>query len=159
MSDPSEFVILYYSDKKQKFQLSSHQKEILKLLRNQDIKKLEQELTVMDYDGVLVHDKLNKRWYLIFASNTGIVKQRRMRRQAESIARTGFNDLENNVRIAPNLPLIESSETEIGDLWKSVQMKYVISDLKGAPVEPPKPQDNPDKKEDLLDSVPPTPEE
>ena len=159
MSNNSEFVILFYSDKKQKFQLSSQQKEIMKLLRNQDIKKLEQELAVMDVDGILVHDKLNKRWYLIFASNTGIVKQRRMRRQAESIARMGFSDLEKNIRISSNLPLIESSETEIGDLWKSVQMKYVISDLKGAPVEPPKPEEAKTNRDDFIDSVPLTPDE
>ena len=151
-----EFLFLFYSDKKQQFFPSSHAKDISRLLRNREIKRVEEELSLMDVDGVLVLDRLNKRWLLIYGSHTGLVMQRRMRRQAENIARSGYNDLEKGIQVPSGFPLEEASEADIGDLWQSVQMKYVNTDLKGAKVEPPgNPSEDRGKDEDFsLDSLP-----
>lgn len=64
----------------------------------------------------------------------GIVGQRTARRQADTIARSGFR-LPQGYTIKGNYPMDEISDTNIGDLWKTVQQKYVISDLKGLSID------------------------
>ena len=130
MSENENMIILAYNHSKQTFEFSQKQKTIYGLLEQQNIDTLETQLESEGIDGILVLDAINKKWYLAFAKNVGIVAQRTARRQADSIIRTGFQ-MPDGRRVRYNYPLEELSKSKIGDLWKSVQMKYLHSDLKG----------------------------
>ena len=75
-------------------------------------------------DGMLVLDEDGGRWYLAFAASLGIVGQRTARRQADTIVRSGFT-LPDGYWLRANYPMEELSDPNIGDLWQTVQQKYV----------------------------------
>ncbi len=82
-------------------------------------------------DAVLLFDSDENKWTLIYAQGSGIVTQRTARRRADSASRSGIQ-LSSGERIGANAPLIEISDSNIGDLSKSIQNKYLSHiDLRG----------------------------
>ncbi len=138
MSNKNDIVFFVYKHDEQTFRPSQAQTVLAKILETNDIEKLESDLTTRNIDALLVWDARKQKWYLVFGSHTGIVAQRTARRQADTMIRTGYRG--KVARIPGGFPLEELSRANIGDLWKTAQMKYSKSDLKGAPVTPPKEQ-------------------
>ena len=93
--------------------------------------KLETYASQSGSDAVLLFDSNENKWTLIYAQGSGIVTQRTARRRADSASRSGIQ-LSSGERIGANAPLIEISDSNIGDLSKSVQNKYLShTDLRG----------------------------
>lgn len=93
--------------------------------------KLETYASQSGSDAVLLFDAEENKWTLIYAQGSGIVTQRTARRRADSASRSGIQ-LSSGERIGANAPLIEISDSNIGDLNKSVQNKYLSHiDLRG----------------------------
>jgi hypothetical protein len=125
-------IFIYRHDERDFIHVTSEakKKELAEVIQNPSVEEVENALTEAKYDGVLVLDAKNSRWLLSFGSHVGIVAQRTARRQADSIARSGYQ-IPKKYRIKANYPLEELSETNIGELWKTVQQKYVKSTLSG----------------------------
>ena len=82
-------------------------------------------------DAVLLYDNSEERWILVYAQGSGIVTQRTARRRADSASRSGIL-VSNGERVGVNAPLNVLSGSNIGDLSKSVQSKYLShTDLRG----------------------------
>jgi len=93
--------------------------------------KLETYASQSGSDAVLLFDADENKWTLIYAQGSGIVTQRTARRRADSASRSGIQ-LSSGERVGVNAPLIEISDSNIGDLSKSVQNKYLShTDLRG----------------------------
>ncbi|MBK5112686.1 MAG: hypothetical protein KGD59_06290 [Candidatus Heimdallarchaeota archaeon] len=93
--------------------------------------KLETYASQSGSDAVLLFDGAENKWTLIYAQGSGIVTQRTARRRADSASRSGIQ-LSSGERIGANAPLVEISDSNIGDLSKSVQNKYLShTDLRG----------------------------
>ena len=93
--------------------------------------KLETYASQSGSDAVLLFDGTEEKWTLIYAQGSGIVTQRTARRRADSASRFGIQ-LDSGERIGANAPLVELSDSNIGDLSKSVQNKYLShTDLRG----------------------------
>ena len=86
--------------------------------------KIADELDEEGIDGLLVLDDDGGRWYLAFATSLGIVGQRTARRQADTIVRSGHT-LADGYWLKAKYPMEELSDSNIGDLWQTVQQKYV----------------------------------
>ena len=153
MSNRNDIVFFVYKHAEQAFTPSQAQTVLAKILETKDIEKLEKDLTTRNIDALLVWDARKQKWYLVFGSHTGIVAQRTARRQADTMIRTGYRG--KIARIPGGFPLEELSRANIGDLWKTAQMKYSKSDLKGAAVIPPKEQVYL-REEQYMDENPPT---
>lgn len=91
---------------------------------------LSNQLESLAIDGLLIFQRDKKQWNLIFRKNLGLVAQRTARRQADTIARTGFL-LSSGERVGVRSTLVQLTPDNIGDLHKSVQQKYINTDLKG----------------------------
>ncbi len=87
-------------------------------------------LDSMGIDGLLIFNREKNEWSLIFAKSMGIVAQRTARRQADTISRSGFL-LSSGERVGIRSRLQQLTEDNIGDLHKSVQQKYINTDLEG----------------------------
>ena len=116
--DNREFT--YYDGAKKKF------KEIMK----GDPSEISTQLELENIDGLFIMDENSERWFLVFADNMGIVATRTARRMADSIRRSGTK-LPDGYWLKVDYPLEELSDPNLGDLWKSVQQKYVKGDLIG----------------------------
>ncbi|MGC9781513.1 MAG: hypothetical protein HZR80_19900 [Candidatus Heimdallarchaeota archaeon] len=82
-------------------------------------------------DAVLLLDADEHKWTLVYAKGSGIVTQRTARRCADSASRSGIL-IKTGERVGVNAPLSVLSESNIGDLNKSVQNKYLSNtDLRG----------------------------
>jgi len=93
--------------------------------------KLESYASQNGSDAVLLYDSEENKWTLIYAEGSGIVTQRTARRRADSASRTGIR-VSTGERIGVNAPLVVLSNSNIGDLNKSVQSKYLQhTDLRG----------------------------
>jgi len=86
--------------------------------------QISDELEEEAIDGLLVLDEDGGRWYLAFSSSLGIVGQRTARRQADTIVRSGYT-LPDGYWLKANYPMEELNDPNIGDLWQTVQQKYV----------------------------------
>ena len=96
-----------------------------------DVKATQKKLTESGVDALLILSKENSKWFLIFSSEAGLVSQRISRRLADTIVRSGYV-LPSGERVTANYELEELTEANIGDLWKSVQDKYLPDvDLRG----------------------------
>lgn len=95
-----------------------------------DIMEIGAKLDALGMDGILIFNRQNNRWNLIFAKHLGLVAQRTARRQADTISRSGFM-LFSGERVGRGCPLEQLSADNIGDLSKSVQQKYISTDLSG----------------------------
>lgn len=84
----------------------------------------------MGVDGLLIFNRERNEWNLIFAKSLGLVAQRTARRQADTISRSGFL-LSSGERVGIRSRLQQLTEDNIGDLHKTVQQKYIVSDLVG----------------------------
>jgi hypothetical protein len=109
-------------------------KKILNEIIKKNPEEMAQSLELEEIDSLLVLDERGERWYLVYSNSLGIVGQRTARRQADTIARSGFR-MPAGYSIKGNYPMDEISDANLGDLWKSVQEKYVISDLKGVEID------------------------
>jgi len=93
--------------------------------------KLETYASQSGSDAVLLFDVDENKWTLIYAQGSGIVTQRTARRRADSASRSGIQ-LSSGERVGANALLVEISDSNIGDLSKSVQNKYLShTDLRG----------------------------
>lgn len=93
--------------------------------------KLEEFAETNGSDAVLLFDIKGQKWILVYAKNSGIVTQRTARRRADSVSRAGVL-LNSGERIGVRAPLTILSDSNIGDLSKSVQSKYLhSSNLRG----------------------------
>jgi len=93
--------------------------------------KLETYASQSGSDAVLLFDGDENKWTLIYAQGSGIVTQRTARRRADSASRSGIQ-LSSGERVGASAPLVELSDSNIGDLSKSVQNKYLShTDLRG----------------------------
>ncbi len=93
--------------------------------------KLETYASQSGSDAVLLFDADENKWTLIYAQGSGIVTQRTARRRADSASRSGIQ-LSSGERVGANALLVEISDSNIGDLSKSVQNKYLShTDLRG----------------------------
>ncbi len=130
MDEQNEYFIYDHSEREFNHVTDAKKKaELEEKSKSASVDELEQSLSNLGYDGLLIMDSDNSKWVLCFASHLGIVGQRTARRQADSIARSGYNV--GKFRIRANFPLEELSEANIGELWKTVQQKYVKSTLSG----------------------------
>ncbi|MEA2070722.1 MAG: hypothetical protein U9O98_05465 [Asgard group archaeon] len=97
----------------------------------QEPDKLETFASQNGNDAVLLFDPSDTQWILVYAKGSGIVSQRIARRKADSVSRTGIR-VKSGERIGVNTPLTVLSGSNIGDLSKSVQSKYLqYTDLRG----------------------------
>jgi hypothetical protein len=98
---------------------------------SQEPAELENYASQNGNDAVLLFDWEQHRWHLVYAKGSGIVTQRTARRRADSVSRTGIR-VNTGERVGVNAPLSVLSDTNIGDLNKSVQSKYLqFTDLRG----------------------------
>ncbi len=82
-------------------------------------------------DAVLLLDTAEQKWTLVYAKGSGIVTQRTARRRADSASRSGML-IKSGERVGVNATLSVLSDSNIGDLSKSVQNKYLShNDLRG----------------------------
>jgi len=82
-------------------------------------------------DAVLLFDGHEEKWILVYAQGSGIVCQRTARRRADSASRSGIR-VNSGERVGVKAPLNVLSGSNIGDLSKSVQNKYLShTDLSG----------------------------
>ncbi len=123
-----------YNHEEREFQYYDADRSKFVEIMQQDLNKISDALTADGIDGILIMDEGSERWYLAFSDNLGIVGQRTARRMADSIVRSGVT-LPDGYWLKNNFELVELSDPNIGDLWKTVQQKYVISDLKGLQVD------------------------
>ncbi|MCG3220234.1 MAG: hypothetical protein H7641_02540, partial [Candidatus Heimdallarchaeota archaeon] len=88
------------------------------------------KLSTLGMDGVLIFNGDKNEWLLIFGTHLGLVAQRTARRMADNISRSGFL-LSSGERAGVSCRLEQVSEDNIGDLSKTVQEKYIETDLGG----------------------------
>lgn len=131
MEETNEFFVYNHDEREfNHVTADTKKKELAGIIQNNSVEDVENALMASTVDGILVLDANHSRWLLSFGAHVGIVAQRTARRQADSIARSGYQ-IPGKHRIKANYPLEELSETNIGDLWKTVQQKYVKSTLTG----------------------------
>lgn len=93
--------------------------------------KLESYASQNGSDAVLLYQKAEDKWTLVYAKGSGIVTQRTARRRADSASRSGIL-IGTGERVGVKAPLSVLSSSNIGDLNKSVQNKYLQhTDLRG----------------------------
>ncbi|MBD3193000.1 MAG: hypothetical protein GF308_20350 [Candidatus Heimdallarchaeota archaeon] len=93
--------------------------------------KLEEFAETNGSDAVLLFDIKDQQWILVYAKDSGIVTQRTARRRADSVSRAGIL-LTSGERIGVRAPLTVLSDSNIGELSKSVQSKYLpTTNLRG----------------------------
>jgi len=98
---------------------------------NEEPVKLESYASQNGSDAVLLYNGDDNKWILVYATGSGIVTQRTARRRADSASRSGIQ-LSTGERIGVSAPLAVLSESNIGELNKSVQSKYLQhTDLRG----------------------------
>jgi len=79
----------------------------------------------------LLYEKATDKWTLVYAKGSGIIIQRTARRRADTASRSGMR-IKSGERIGVKAPLDVLSSSNIGDLNKSVQNKYLQhQDLRG----------------------------
>lgn len=130
MSRDNKLEFFVYDHKNREFKEAGKESKKLTGLMGGTPEELGQQLTIEDIDALLVLDNEGERWYLSYADTLGIIGQRTARRQADTIARSGYR-MPAGYTIKGNYPMVETNDVDIGDLWKTVQQKYVISDLSG----------------------------
>lgn len=93
--------------------------------------KLETYASQNGSDAVLLYEKTENKWTLVYAKGSGIIIQRTARRRADTASRSGMR-IANGERIGVKAQLSVLSSSNIGDLSKSVQNKYLQhQDLRG----------------------------
>lgn len=125
----SSNVFISYDHDIMKFKEMRDSTKFEKILQS-DITEIGAKLDALGMDGILIFSRQNNRWNLIFAKHLGLVAQRTARRQADTISRSGFM-LSSGERVGRGDPLEQLSADNIGDLSKSVQQKYINTDLSG----------------------------
>ncbi len=128
MSKKFEFFI--YNHDNREFTYYKGVKKKLKELIKGDPEEISKQLVLEGIDGLLIMDDASERWFLVFSDAMGIVATRTARRMADSIRRSGTT-LPDGFWLKVDYPLEELSDPNLGDLWKSVQQKYVKGDLIG----------------------------
>ncbi len=125
----SSVVYLSYDHNKREFSEVPNQKKFEKIL-NGTVDEISNTLEGLGIDGLMLFRRDQNVWQLIFRKDMGIVAQRTARRQADTISRSGFL-LSSGERVGTRSSLEQLTNDNIGDLSKSVQQKYIASDLSG----------------------------
>ena len=128
MTKKIEFFIYNHNDRE--FTYYDGAKKKFKDIMKGDSSEISTQLQLENIDGLFIMDENSERWFLVFADNMGIVATRTARRMADSIRRSGTK-LPDGFWLKVDYPLEELSDPNLGDLWKSVQQKYVKGDLIG----------------------------
>ena len=92
--------------------------------------EISKRLSGMGLDGILIFNREKEEWHLIFGDHLGLVAQRTGRRQADTISRSGFL-IASGERVGAKCRMEQLTEDNIGDLSKTVQEKYIETDLGG----------------------------
>ncbi len=125
----SVFYLQYHHDKRE-FEPPANATAISNLSMD-DLDEFQNHLRSLDVDGLLILDKPKSTWFLVFGSHVGLIAQRTARRQADNIVRSGYL-LPSGERVRERFTLEELSDDNLGDLWKTVQDKYLpATDLRG----------------------------
>ena len=95
-----------------------------------DLSDISRHLSSLGLDGLLIFQREKEEWHLIFGSHLGLVAQRTGRRIADTISRSGFM-LASGERTGNSCRLEQITDDNIGDLHKTVQEKYIDTDLGG----------------------------
>jgi hypothetical protein len=125
-----KFEFFIYNHENREFTYYKGTKKKLKEIMKGTPPEISTQLELEGIDGLLIMDDNSERWFLVFADNMGIVATRTARRMADSIIRSGTK-LPDGFWLKVDYPLEELSDPNLGDLWKSVQQKYVKGDLIG----------------------------
>ncbi|OLS24263.1 MAG: hypothetical protein HeimC2_23280 [Candidatus Heimdallarchaeota archaeon LC_2] len=130
MSKENKLEFFVYNHSNREFKEASKDAKKLTGLIGGTPEEVGQQLSLEEIDALLVLDNEGERWFLSYSDTLGIIGQRTSRRQADTIARSGYR-MPAGYTIKGNYPMVETNDVDIGDLWKTVQQKYVISDLSG----------------------------
>jgi len=124
-----EHVYLIYDHSVREFKEPADQKKFKSITQGSP-DEISTSLDSVGVDGLLIFNRERNEWNLIFAKSLGLVAQRTARRQADTISRSGFL-LTSGERVGIRSRLQQLTEDNIGDLHKTVQQKYIVSDLVG----------------------------
>ncbi len=130
MSKDNKLEFFIYNHGNREFKESSKDAKKLTGLIGGTAEEIGKQLNLEEIDALLVLDNEGERWFLSYSDSLGIIGQRTARRQADTIARSGYR-MPAGYTIKGNYPMVETNDVDIGDLWKTVQQKYVMSDLSG----------------------------
>lgn len=130
MSEQSFYFFKYDHSEREFVFIEKQEPKLLNLMKG-DISLIRESLEDLEYDAVLILDYNTEHWYLEYAINLGIVGERTARRQADNIVRSGFTLPDSYWLKESHFPLEELSDPNLGDLWKTVQGKYLTGDLTG----------------------------
>ncbi|MDH5401684.1 MAG: hypothetical protein OEZ01_04770 [Candidatus Heimdallarchaeota archaeon] len=130
-----ELVFFIYNHGDREFKLyTSDKKKMSSIMESSNPVEISGRLEKEEIDGVLVLNEEASRWILVYASSLGIVGQRTARRQADTIVRSGYR-MPDGYWLRGDYPMDELTEANIGDLWRTVQQKYVKTDLTGMEID------------------------
>ncbi len=122
-------VYLSYDHQTGEFKELKDQTKFEKIVKG-TISEIAESLDGLGIDGLLIFNRDGSKWQLVFSKQLGLVGQRTSRRQADTISRSGFL-LVSGERVGARSPLEQLTDDNIGDLHKTVQEKYITSDLTG----------------------------
>ncbi|MCK4845593.1 MAG: hypothetical protein KAS95_07955, partial [Candidatus Heimdallarchaeota archaeon] len=125
----SPIIFLGYNHNTGEFKEIKDKSKFQELLE-QDSKEIGNKLEELSIDGILFFNSDKEEWHLIYGRHVGLVAQRTGRRMADNISRSGYL-LSTGERVGVKCKLEQLTEDDIGDLYKTVQEKYIETDLGG----------------------------
>ncbi len=125
----SPIIFLGYNHNAGEFKEIKDKSKFQELLE-QDSKEISNKLEELSIDGILFFNSDKEEWHLIYGRHVGLVAQRTGRRIADNISRSGYL-LSTGERVGVKCRLEQLTEDDIGDLYKTVQEKYIETDLGG----------------------------
>lgn len=125
----SPIIFLGYNHNTGEFKEIKDKSKFQELLE-QDSKEISNKLEELSIDGILFFNSDKEEWHLIYGRHVGLVAQRTGRRIADNISRSGYL-LTTGERVGVKCKLEQLTEDDIGDLYKTVQEKYIETDLGG----------------------------
>ncbi len=134
MSDEFYF-FKYEHSERDFFFIEEVDQQIVDLMRG-DPSTVPDKLSELEIDSLLILDYNTGHWWLAYSNSLGIVGERTARRQADSIRRSGITLPDGYWLKETKFPLEELSDPNLGDLWKTVQNKYLTGDLSGLELDP-----------------------
>ncbi|MCY3410223.1 MAG: hypothetical protein INQ03_01175 [Candidatus Heimdallarchaeota archaeon] len=135
MAKDSQFYFFEYNHELRDYNYVEENENLDNLMMD-DRTKIPDKLEQLDIDGLLILDYTSQHWWLAYRTSLGIVGERTARRQADSIRRSGVNLPDGFWLKETKFPLEELADPNLGDLWKTVQNKYLTGDLSGLELDP-----------------------
>lgn len=131
MSKNDQFYFFEYRhDERDFFYIETVDQQIIDMVSG-DPSTVPDKLSELGMDSLLILDYSSQHWWLAYSNSLGIVGERTSRRQADSIRRSGIKLPDGYWLKETKFPLEELSDPNLGDLWKTVQNKYLTGDLSG----------------------------